>query len=301
MAKMTARDYMGLYRKLQVPIVDENEKATDFAEVDIHSYLLSQRDNAKDKPEHYNIQNSGHGIGSMESNLHDHFVKKGATLKVFVDGQEKTFLSFNEAWYYARKAYFGKASPQEVQITLQLAVRFKLTTKQDLQTYCDARTDDLAQGRIGLDCNGFVGNFIEHGNGDKAWDADKIGESNYLANVGIKDIMDKMGPEVESAEGINFAETYVLGLIDPATNQVINQQAGKLTAHIVVTTPTTVSIKENEQTFVQFRAVESTHDVGLTESDYRLLSGKNKIFEVRRGSKIGTDKEKMKFKIRALR
>jgi len=48
--------------------------------------------------------------------------------------------------------FFGKGSPEEVQIALQLALRFKLATPERLQAWADAN--------IGLDCNGYVGNYI---------------------------------------------------------------------------------------------------------------------------------------------
>ena len=301
---MTAHDYMGLYRNLRVPIVNEKDERTGWQTVDVHQYLLTQQDSAAGSPEHYNVQNATSGLGTLESKIRDHFSKKGASLKVFVgtaEVDERTFQSANDVWYFARKAFFGKGSPEEVQITLQLVLRFGLEVPARLQAYCDVATDVLAQGRVGLDCNGFVGNYLDHGFHDKAWDADKIGFSNYTANTGVKDIMDRMGPEVKSLDDIGPLQLYAMGLVDPVTKQVINRVSGSHTAHCVVTTPFTLVGMLGNKAYIQMQVVESTLDKGLTESDYLLLSGSHSVFEVRRGSKVGTPFERMSVRMRPLK
>lgn len=308
----SAHLYMNQYRNLQVPIVNEKEERTGFQKVDVHQYLLAQDKNAgtKGAAADYNITHSSNALDALYGKISSHFAKPGATLKVFVTGaeiKEKTFHSFNDLWYRARKAFWGKASPEEVQITLQLAIRFGLVKPEELQNYCDQSTDGLAQGRIGLDCNGFVGNYLEHGFRGKPWDKEKTGE-NFLANTGIADIMNKLGPELKDLNDIRILETYVLGLVDKNTNQIINRisQDHKSTGHIMVTTPftffgdyiTSEKGKIVSQRLLKLIVVESTLDKGLTESDYFLLEGKNKIFKVSRGSKKYTPYEFINVKIR---
>jgi hypothetical protein len=54
----------------------------------------------------------------------------------------------------AVRPFWGKGSPEDCQVVLQLALSFNLTTAQRVQTWADAN--------LGLDCNGFVGNYLFH-------------------------------------------------------------------------------------------------------------------------------------------
>lgn len=290
---ITAHDYKELYRNLDVPIVDDKDVITAWRKVDVHKYLLSWKDNAQGEPEHYNIQSARNSLNQLYSKLHEHFAKAGASLKVYVGlrgHQEKTFNTFTDVWYYARKAYWGKGSPEEVQITLQLAVRFNLIQEARLQESCDEATDLNAQGMIGLDCNGFVGNYIEHGYRGKAWDENKAGHEGYMANTGIVSIMNTLGPEVKTIDDIRF-ETYVMGLVAP-NGQVIDRFWGNSTGHIVITTPFTFFIEAATAFFkerdnkraIKMRVVESTPNAGLTESDYLVTGINDYVFKVWRGS-----------------
>jgi hypothetical protein len=303
---MTAADYKKRYRNMMVAIVNDKEERTGWQPVDINRYLLSRKDSKTGEPEHYNISDSKRGMWTLYSKLQSHFAKKGATLKVYIAGaelEEKVLQSFNEAWYYSKKAYWGKASPEEAQITLQLVMRFEISTPPNLQDYCDEKTDRLAQGRIGLDCNGFVGNYIEHGLKGKPWDNHKAGDENFEANADIATIMSRMGPEVKTLDDINEGATYIMGLIDPLTRQVIPQESNGKTGHIVITTPfTTVTMNGNgSKKEIKMKVVESTLDAGLTESDYQVVSGKDFVFTVSRGSKKGTAVEFMDVRMRPVR
>lgn len=287
-----------------VPIVNEKDERTGWQKVDINKYLLTMQDNKEGKPEHYNIQNSKNGLGALYGKLHEHFAKPGASIKVFIasaEVDERVFKSFNEIWYYASKAFWGKGSPEEIQITLQLVLRFNLATPQTLQVYCDEKIDGLAQGRIGLDCNGFVGNYLEHGSRGMTWDGHKVGFQAYEANTDIQSIMSKLGAEVKSINDINLHDTYVMGLVDPITKRVIARYAGGHTGHIVITTPFTFIATDGIKRSIKMKVVESTLDAGLTESDYMLLSGKDYVFTVSRGSKKGTAYEKMNVRMRPVR
>ena len=290
---MTPHEYMQAYRELKVPIVGDDDKVQSFKTVEVHKYLLNQDDN---------VSKSTNAFDTLLGKLRDHFAKPKATLTVFVGAagaEKKVFESWNDAWSFGRKAYLGKACPEEIQITLQLVVRFKMETADNLQTYCDKATDGLAQGRVGLDCNGFVGNYIDHGLRGKAWDDAKLGGGKFTADQGIATIMRGLGPEVKSLDDLKNFQMYVMGLVDPSNGQVIDRFAGKLTGHIVVTSGmNTVGLPNIAHDVMQ--AIESTHDVGLTESNYELLSGKNFLFEVRRGSKLGTPYEKETFRLREL-
>jgi hypothetical protein len=301
---MTPHEYKELYRNLLVPIVNEKDERTGWQKVDVNRYLLTNQDNKKGEPEHYNIQNSKNGLGTLYGKLHTHFAKPGASIKVYVGSaelDERVFKTFYDVWYYANKAFWGKGSPEEIQITLQLVLRFKLATPQTLQAYCDEKTDGLAQGRVGLDCNGFVGNYLEHGHRGGAWDGHKVGFQAYEANTDIATIMSKLGPEVKSLNDINIHDTYVMGLVDPTSKRVIARFSGGSTGHIVISTPFTFIATDGVKRNIKMNVVESTLDAGLVESEYMLLSGKDYVFTVSRGSKKGTIYEKMNVRMRPVR
>lgn len=301
---MTAHTYKELYRNLNVPLVNENEEITGWRKVDVNKYLLVSNKNAgktdavthKPLAEDYNIQHSTNALDALGSKIKAHFAKPGAKIKVFVSTaelDERVFNTAGELLYRSQKAFWGKGSPEEIQITLQLAVRFKLVTPENLQQYCDDKTDRLAQGRIGLDCNGFVGNYLVHGFRGNPWDSEKAKDT-HLASTGIRDIMSTLGPEVKTIDDIGMLETYVMGLVG-ADGQVIN--GGASWGHIVVTTPFTRPVVNSFPSYVPsiiMRVVESTGDVGITESDYVIQSVQKGIFTVWRGSKSQTMKVRMR-------
>lgn len=51
-------------------------------------------------------------------------------------------------------AFYGKGSPEDCAIALHYAVRYKRTTPQQLQIYCDQTA------KIGADCSGFVNSYF---------------------------------------------------------------------------------------------------------------------------------------------
>ena len=66
---------------------------------------------------------------------------------------EHTFNSRDKVKFSVLNAFWGNASPEEMQITLQLAVKFDVLKKENLRAYC-------ATNKIGTDCSGLVGNYI---------------------------------------------------------------------------------------------------------------------------------------------
>ena len=235
-------------------------------------------------------------MGTLGSKIKDFFNQKKGALKVTVGLSERydcEFRSYNEAWYYASKAFWGKACPEELQITLQLALRLKaVNNESELQAYCDKDTGGLAQGAVGLDCNGFVGNYLQHGLNGASWDDNKPGFRDYTANTGIADIMQKLGPEVKTMSDVSPLKTYVLGRVSPTSKRVINQKEGNLYAHIMVTAPFTRPGLDGGKPVWILRVAESTADAGLTESDYILTWKESSIFNVNRGSKAASDPNK---------
>jgi hypothetical protein len=96
---------------------------------------------------------------TLWSALGDHFVQQQRRdrsyrlpltvnrIPVMVGGREEIRMP-------AVRPFWGKGSPEDCQVVLQLALLLNLTTSRELQTW--------ANTNLGLDCNGFVGNYLFH-------------------------------------------------------------------------------------------------------------------------------------------
>jgi hypothetical protein len=203
-------------------------------------------------------------------------------IKVFVKKADDTVetqvfkpAQWQKLYWIATQAIWGKGSPEYIQITLQLAVRFGLVTAEGLQAYCDA-------GKVGLDCNGFVGTYMNA----------VLGKNNVGANSPIDHIV-LQGRPITKPEEIDDVSIYVLGLVD-GNDRVIPQFSGGQMGHVMITSPfygggmNTQLIGEytDKKFYRRLTVIESTGGNGLVESDYLILSHKpNGVFTVFRGVK----------------
>jgi hypothetical protein len=280
---MTPSEYRQCYQPLQVPVVVD-EKVQRWKEVYLEKYVLVVNSNPMTwDANHPNNQTAS---DALLGKLWEHFKQKGATLTVHVKpvsgGVEHSELdTWQETWYYARKAFFGKGCPEEVQITLQLAERFGLLKGGTLQEYCDQY--------LGLDCNGFVGNYLSHGLRNEDWQSTFPKKENYLANTTIGVMIRANGTPINDFDDLQPASTYLLGLVGPS-GKIIEQIEGNSFGHIVITQPPMqweTSYKEGtkvRQVETMF-AVESTGGVGLCEHGAQFVSvTKDGIFTVKRFS-----------------
>ncbi len=194
--------------------------------------------------------------------------------------ETKTFLTPNELAYTAVAPFYGKGSPEEVQIMLQLRNRFQ-KVKLSLADFTKAAF-------IGLDCNGFVGNYIQRAVKGSHWhrrSATDPGPSTYIASLM------KLGTRIKSMDQLNSTtDIFLLAMTDGAGN--IIDQIKSTTAeggvsvehgHIMITEPATIQ-KVGEE--IHVKVLESAGGVGLVESIYRIQSVTPKgVFRVFRGSK----------------
>src|SRR5262245_52625418 len=105
----------------------------------------------------YHIGHPADAQGKLWSKLKDHFHKhrdKSYALSLIVNRVQHDFRSTDELLRRVVSPYYGKGSPEDCQITLQIAVMLGESSKGQLQKYCD--------DYLGLDCNGFVGNYLWH-------------------------------------------------------------------------------------------------------------------------------------------
>jgi hypothetical protein len=195
----------------------------------------------------------------------------------FID--TKRFVDFRTM---ARYVFSGKGSPEACQIVLQLAGQWGLAP-DGLQKYADQA--------LGLDCNGFVGNYLWHEKRGNPWT--DLGVGNH--DLGPDAFIDELckGKGLTKWDDIHPSQMYVLGMVDssgqvmrggPAANE---GDSAPPPGHIVITEPgrlrpaMTVAGKAVP---TAIRVVESTaaHTPGLWESWYSFAGVSHGIFTLNR-------------------
>ena len=302
---LSPRGFLRKYTDLEVCVYDDAaaRSATGDAppansawlKVDVSSYRLGLKQAYK------STRNS---IDLFKAKVRPHFGKNKDGIKVWVKTiggsiESRTYKTRGDLSNNINDPFYGKGSPEEVQVVLQLAIRFGLFPQDKLQIYCN-------NGNIGLDCNGFVGNYLRHVVQGHPWYTDigkKDGRSQFDGNTLIASIM-KFGTvttPVKTLADINSRPmaTYLLALCDEngrILDHYYKSGSDKMKyGHIMISEPMTYL------PFVQLPAVlrepagslgpamtvlESAGGVGLVESTYYLLGANGKgAFEVFRGSK----------------
>src|SRR5262249_52388753 len=90
-------------------------------------------------------------------------VANGAQVKVkTIDEREVTSPTLNQSqlWNLFRFPFAGKGSPEQVQATIQLLYRFR-QNKSTVEQFAGGVGPQKEYNFIGLDCNGFVGNYLQ--------------------------------------------------------------------------------------------------------------------------------------------
>ena len=165
-------------------------------------------------------------------------------------------------------AFEGKGSPEDCQVAAQMVVRHSKETKASLPAYCTAH--------MGLDCTGFVGNYLWYILGGKSW-PDQMPGGNDGPNALIGKIVLKGTTPVTDLSLIRQSDLVILGLLDASNNLVDKDGDGGRHAHIVISQPGMTPIlpfpffglTSDEDTFAT-ECVESTGEIGLTDSYYSL-------------------------------
>lgn len=175
MAIMRAVDYAKRYWDMEIPIIDDDNQVLGYEKVKFGKYRLylgwnpATPGGSQPPP---GQQDWSSAVRSYARRLFGQ--KKHIDLRVKnVWGSEvvMTFRAENEFAQMlprAVQAFSGKGSREDVQLTLQLAARCGVAAPGTLQNYCDERVD-ARYPRLGLDCNGFVGNYLRYRNSDKQW------------------------------------------------------------------------------------------------------------------------------------
>jgi hypothetical protein len=266
-------------RYWQLPVAVPNGPVT----VRIDKYHLGAPTSAKDR---------------LWSALKEHFATQqrqtpGFRLQLTVNGQPVDFGSAQEMLFHVLRPFFGKGSPEQGQVVLQLVVLLGIKAPAALQAYADEN--------LGLDCNGFVGNYLLHERGQQPWTVldgagGAVGPNSLITQIFAK------GTTVASGRDMFPNRLYVLAEVD-AHGRVMPGGPGNAPGHIVITEPGKYQayafvtdsfggfdLQLGRQGVYQgqgFWAVEATgNHVGLTQSWYSIPERPDHhgAFKVFRGS-----------------
>lgn len=220
-------------------------------------------------------------------------LQKTPKLSLTVDGASVDFTSPSQLQFHVLDPFFGKGTPEDCQIVLQLAVMLgRVASKQALQAYSDAN--------LGLDCNGFVGNYLFHVRDGHDWRTDARGSTSG-PKATITEIMhDAGGFTIHSVDAMVPSRMHVLAEVD-AHDRIIAGGPTTTPGHIVITEPgrylpsfMTMDLSKGASSAVgapAYWGTESTGHVGLTQSWYAVMpltrGGKPvaDVFRVYRSSK----------------
>jgi hypothetical protein len=286
MAEMGPREYASKYWEMKVPILNDDNELVRWEDVNFNKYRLHMgwlTDPVVFPPGHSEF------LSALQTYATRLFKQnKPLLLRVKNVWGEPHYISIStieelkKRWYKATAAFSGKGSPEDVQLTLQLAARCGLAP-DGLQAYCDKKVDTYA--RLGLDCNGFVGNYLHYRSDARkwSWDAPKPAPG---PDTGINDLITHFGAKpVTNVEEMRNSRIFLIGLVDPATNLIINQfsSTGGV-GHIIITEAINWGTKAVyppvpqrylNGRYMHYSTVESTPTVGLSPSIYGILNINN--------------------------
>ncbi|MBV6431421.1 MAG: hypothetical protein IANPNBLG_01551 [Bryobacteraceae bacterium] len=220
----------------------------------------------------------------------------GLKISIEKNGREDAVITKNGVDWggLAVYSFLGKGAPEHCQVVLQLAEHWGLATN-GLQAYADSA--------LGLDCNGFVGNYIWHGRKGNTWShggfRDLKGPDSQITNF-FRDL-----PLVRRWEEINPSHTYLLGLVDSANNVIPGGGSVKDAGHIMITEPGRRSFGHWDTYSPRLWVVESTGGAvrpGLSEGWYECLdyNAKTGVFTLDRGEGIQAAHREIRCKIALL-
>jgi hypothetical protein len=191
-------------------------------EVNIRRYRLGDPKPAKDAL-----------LGAVNGHLTTKQKKDpGYRLMLSVNGHPLAVANWREIAMSLLRPFIGKGSPEDCQIVLQAALLTGGIAANRLQTWADEN--------LGLDCNGFVGNYIFYDVLKNDWRTNS-GKSDPGANNLITTIFQwAAGPSeknvIDDLSLINLNQSYLIARVDN-TGRVMPGGPGNPIGHIAVTQP----------------------------------------------------------------
>jgi hypothetical protein len=195
------------------------------------------------------------------------------------DKFQKTGSSYRELdWsLISRYVFAGKGSPEHCQIVLQLALHWGLNKakKGELQTYADAC--------MGLDCNGFVGNYLWHVRRGVPWYQLGVANTNHGPDATIDSYFGSQF--VSDWDKIKTGITYIMGKVDAAGAILKGGGALASAGHIVITEPGDFVAHGDKESKGKFdvKVVESTASAspGLAATYYNFTAQNGSVFTMK--------------------
>lgn len=169
-------------------------------------------------------------------------------------------LTASAVWPHFRFPFVGKGSPEQAQIAIQLLYRYRrVTTPVEQFGSLDF---------IGLDCNGFVGGYMQRVVEGKAWNRADI-NANPSPDSQISGLIHAKGltTPIRSPDELRAEDTYLFGMCKPDGTVIDGAYAKEATAtsaaapevagHIVITEPGTLRSAAGGHTIEICEATES--------------------------------------------
>jgi hypothetical protein len=213
---MTPWDYALRYLPVMVPT------ATGDIPVSIRRYHLGNPTDAKDAV-----------VYGLQDYLYARRQKSpGFRLTFQVNGNQVSIGTVDEFLPSLVQPFWGKGSPEDCQIVLQVAMIVLGIKPERLQAWADEN--------LGLDCNGYVGNYLWHDVLCNGWNS-SAGKGAPGPNATIQDIFQWAagGTEMDAIDDIGqitHSDKYLIARVD-GSGQVVPGGPGSVPGHIAVTQP----------------------------------------------------------------
>jgi hypothetical protein len=171
-------------------------------------------------------------------------------------------LAPDQAYRHFHYPFVGKGTPEQAQIATQLVYRYHKAfhTPEAFHKI----------GFIGLDCNGFVGNYIRRAIKDEWWSLAPRNDWDPGPTTLINGLFDLQGKNsyIKDMEELRPEDTYILGYCGQ-DGSIYDPGKGAAYGHIMITEPRTLEKTANG---VRVLVVESCGGKGLQASQYEFLS-----------------------------
>ncbi len=259
MPAMTPLEFADKYRKLQTFLYPQELPAG------VAPIYVPPQGWTPSPVEHYRL---GHSAWWQTFWRHDIAPRLGKSLKLRIRnmyGQDEDLdLDPQQLSRHFYPPFVGKGSPEQAQVAIQLTYRYRRVST--------SLPDFLKADFIGLDCNGFVGNYIQRvvngwGHSWTSFNNDKDpGPTTEMSDM-IQKCCDK---PITSAAQLSLKETYIFVLCEK-DGAIIDPGGKHAYGHVMITNPNSLSPLPGGQ--YKIKVVEATAaGMKLRDVDYTIKS-----------------------------
>jgi len=224
---------------------------------------------------------------------------------------EDALLTPKDLEQHFKSPFRGKGTPEEAQIAIQLVYRYH-------KTHMPPEVFVQQPGFIGLDCNGFVGTYIQRVVHKQKWREAKQkawkwgGASTYIETLFRGTVKSEGGREMTDLESMKSEDTYVLALCDRDNGTISDPDGHGHYGHVMITEPNSMfplvssnttgalpslsvlSVPNRGTTGIFLRVVQASGPVGtgVLHDDYCTLHSPSRkangtVFELSKGTWSG--------------